>query len=218
MVPTMRTIKSEADIREGLDALERADPVIAAVRAETGEVQLNWSEPGFEGLVQIIMAQQLSKFAAEAIWRRLRARVRPMTPERLCRAREATLRGCGLSAAKVATVRALARALRQGHVDLDGFDGRPAEDIIEELCQVKGIGPWTAELYLLFGIGHADIWPAGDLALRVAVGDALKLEARPDARTVAEIATRWRPWRGVAARLFWSYYRVRRGNRGGAPV
>lgn len=215
---TTRTIKSQADIREGLDALSLADPVIARVWAETGEVPLRWSDPGFAGLVQIIMAQQLSKFAAEAIWRRLCVRVRPMTPERLSRAREATLRGCGLSAAKVATVRALARALRQGDVDLDGFDGRPADDVIDELCQVKGIGPWTAELYLLFSIGDADIWPAGDLALQVAVGEALKLEARPDARAVAEIATRWRPWRGVAARLFWSYYRVRRANRGGAPV
>ncbi|MDP2621961.1 MAG: DNA-3-methyladenine glycosylase 2 family protein [Hyphomicrobiales bacterium] len=214
----MRTIKSQADIREGLDALARADPVIAAVRAETGEVPLNWSQPGFAGLVQIIMAQQLSKFAAEAIWRRLCARVRPMTPERLSRTREATLRGCGLSAAKVATVRALAQALRAGQVDLDGIDGRPAEDVIDELCQIKGIGPWTAELYLLFGIGHADIWPAGDLALQVAVGEALELAERPNARAVAEIAARWRPWRGVAARLFWSYYRVRRGNRGGAPV
>ena len=214
----MRTIKSQADIREGLDALARADPVIAAVRAETGEVSLNWSQPGFAGLVQIIMAQQLSKFAAEAIWRRLCARVRPMTPEQLSRTREATLRGCGLSAAKVATVRALAQALRAGQVDLDGIDGRPAEDVIDELCQIKGIGPWTAELYLLFGIGHADIWPAGDLALQVAVGEALELAERPNARAVAEIAARWRPWRGVAARLFWSYYRVRRGNRGGAPV
>lgn len=215
---TLRTIRSEADLREGLDALEHADPVIAAVRAETGHVSLNWSEPGFAGLVQIIMAQQLSKFAAEAIWRRLCARVKPMTPERLSRAREATLRGCGLSAAKVSTVRALAQALRAGEVDLDGFDGRPAEDIIAELCQVKGIGPWSAELYLLFGMGHADIWPAGDLALQVAIGDALGLDERPDARAAAEIAARWQPWRGVAARLFWSYYRVRRGIRGGAPV
>lgn len=215
---TVRTIRSQADLREGLDALARADPVIADVRAKTGEVQLHWSEPGFAGLVQIVMAQQLSKFAAEAIWRRLRARVQPMTPERLSRTREATLRGCGLSAAKVATVRALAEALREGRVDLDGFDGRPAEDIIEELCRVKGIGPWSAELYLLFGMGHADIWPAGDLALQVALGDALMLDDRPDARTAAEIAARWRPWRGVAARLFWSYYRVRRGNRGGAPI
>lgn len=215
---SMRTIKSEADLREGLDALARADPLIARVRAETGEVPLNWSEPGFSGLIQIIMAQQLSKFAAEAIWRRLKARVRPMTPERLARAREATLRGCGLSAAKIATVRALSEALCRGEVDLDGFDARPADDIIDELCRVKGIGPWTAELYLLFGIGHADIWPAGDLALQVAVGEALDLDGRPDASAVAEIAARWRPWRGVAARLFWSYYRVRRGNRGGAPV
>lgn len=205
----MRTIESEADIREGLDALVRADPALAPVIALAGEVPLRWSPPGFAGLVRIVTAQQLSRAAADTIWQRVEAAVAPVTPAAVLAADDPLLRACGLSAGKIRTFRAAAEAVAEGRIDLAALAGRPAEEIGAALCSVKGIGPWTAELYALFCLGHADIFPSGDLALRVAVADALRLPARPQPAEVAEIARRWTPWRGVAARLFWAYYAAR---------
>ena len=211
----MRTIESEADIREGLAALERSDPRLAPVIAATGPVPLRRREAGFSGLARIITAQQLSNLAAAAIWNRLEARLGQVTQVAVETVGDADLRGCGLSAAKVATLRALCRAIAAGQLDLDGLGSLPADEVREALCANRGIGPWTADIYLLFCIGHADIFPAGDLALRLAVGEALGLGERPEAGLVADEAARWSPWRGVAARLFWAFYAARRRRAGG---
>ena len=112
-------------------------------------------------------------------------------------------------------MRALCRAIAAGQLDLDGLGSLPADEVREALCASRGIGPWTADIYLLFCIGHADIFPAGDLALRLAVGEALGLGERPEAGLVADEAARWSPWRGVAARLFWAFYAARRRRAGG---
>jgi len=123
----------------------------------------------------------------------------------------------GLSRPKQRTLTALATAICNGGLDLDRTGALPAEEAIRYLTAIHGIGPWTAEIYLLFCIGHPDIFPAGDLALQVAVGQALGLETRPSHREVTRIAESWAPWRGIAARLFWAHYRTIAG-REAAPT
>ncbi len=214
----MRIIKSEADIRDGVAALVAGDPLMNDIVKLTGMPPLRLREPGFGGLMRIVSGQQLSVASANAIWGRVEKKVKPMSAEKMSRVRDSTLRGCGFSGPKIRTARAVAQAVKEGQLDLPDLENMSIDLAMEMLCAVKGIGPWTAEIYLMFCIGHPDIWPGGDLALQVAVQDALKLEARPTASECVEIAARWHPWRGVAARLFWSYYAVRRKPASGAPV
>lgn len=214
----LRTIESEADIREGVAALTAQDPLMEAVFQVAGEPPLRRRPGGFEGLTRIIVGQQLSVHAADAIWQRLERRVRPLDQAKVSRTRDATLRTCGLSAAKVRTLRAIAAALREGHLDFDAVHSAGAKEAMEMLCAVKGVGPWTAEIYLLFCHGHPDIWPGGDLALQAALQHALDLDERPSAKETIAMAERWAPWRGVAARLLWAYYRETRSPKSGVPV
>lgn len=206
----MHTIESDADIREGLAALAEADERLVPVIAEAGPVPLRRRAGGFAGLARIVTAQQLSNRAAASIWGRLEDRLGTVTPARLLAAGHDQLRGCGLSAAKIATLEGAAREIEAGRLDPEILARIDAEAAHGALCKLRGIGPWTADIYLLFCLGHADIFPSGDLALRVAVGEALGLAARPGAAEVAELAAIWAPWRGVAARLFWAWHAVRR--------
>jgi DNA-3-methyladenine glycosylase II len=122
-----------------------------------------------------------------------------------------TLRAVGQSGAKVRTLTGIAAAAADGF-DLIAVHDLPAEEAVKTMTALKGIGPWTAEIYLLFCVGHPDIFPAGDLALQVGVQEGLKMRSRPDEKKLRKIAEKWTPWRGIAARLFWVYYRVRREN------
>jgi DNA-3-methyladenine glycosylase II len=205
----MRIIESEADIAEGLDYLARRDRRLRKVIRVAGPVPLRRRPGGFEGLARIIVGQQLSVASAEAIWGRLIAAFPGCGAEAIHAASEDALRAPGLSSPKIRTLHAAAEACRDG-LDLAALADMPAEDAHRRLTAVKGIGPWSADIYLLFCLGHADIFPAGDLALRNAIGEALGHEAPPSVDAAAEISSRWSPWRGVAARLFWAYYRVRR--------
>jgi DNA-3-methyladenine glycosylase II len=206
----MRTIESDADIREGLAALKKADPRLVPVIAEAGPVPLRRRAGGFVGLARIVTAQQLSNRAAASIWARLEDRLGTVSPANFLATRQEDLRACGLSAAKIATLESVAGEIEAGRLEPEKLSVLGAEDAHGALCALRGIGPWTADIYLLFCLGHADIFPAGDLALRVAVGEALGLAARPGAAEVTEQAVIWAPWRGVAARLFWAWYAVRR--------
>ena len=206
---TLRTINSDADIDEGLAALAACDPRLAPIIEQSRPVPLRRTEGGFHGLAQIIVSQQISKTAAASIWARTTDQLKAISPETALAATDDDFRGCGLSRPKVRTLRAVAAACDAGF-DLDGLAALPAEDAIEAMKCLHGIGPWTAEVYLLFCLGHADIFPAGDLALMAAVGDAFGHAERPDEKTVRAIAGNWSPWRGVAARLFWRYYAVTR--------
>lgn len=206
----MRTIESEGDIREGLAALQKADPRLVPVIAQAGPVPLRRREGGFAGLARIVTAQQLSNKAAASIWGRLEARLGAVSAASFLGAEQEALRACGLSAAKVATLEGVAREIEAGRLDLAELSRIDAEDAHGALCAIRGIGPWTADIYLLFCLGHADIFPAGDLALRVAVGEAFGLADRPGPANVAQYAAIWAPWRGVAARLFWAWYAARR--------
>ncbi|THD48201.1 MAG: DNA-3-methyladenine glycosylase 2 family protein [Bradyrhizobium sp.] len=171
-----------------------------------GSPPLRRGEPGFAGLAAIIVSQQVSVASATAIFGRLAAELAPLGVANFMAAEEATLRRCGLSAPKIRALRALAEAVVSG-LDLDGLSALAAHEAHDALVAVKGIGPWTADLFLLFCLGHPDAFPAGDLALQEAARLALGLKRRPDARKLEEIAERWRPLRGVAARMLWAYYR-----------
>jgi DNA-3-methyladenine glycosylase II len=205
---TVPHLETDADLVAALAALSARDPRLHEVVIAAGDVPLRRRPGGFEGLVRIVMAQQLSTASADAIWTRLRAAYEPFDHAALMRARTAKLQRVGLSAAKIKTVKAIARAVADGIIDFDALVAMPADDAHAIMTQVHGIGPWTTDIYLLFCLGHADAWPAGDLALQEAARMALALDARPTAREMVALAEAWRPWRGVAAHLLWAYYRT----------
>ena len=213
----MTRIDTDADIAAGLAALLEADPRLAAVAAEAGPLPLRRRAGGFSGLASIVVSQQLSTASAGAIWGRLVAAYDPFTPERLIRARATRLASLGLSAPKIRSLKEIAKAIASGQLDCESLPDLPTEDAHAALCAVHGIGPWTADIYLLFCIGHPDTWPAGDLALQEAARLAFALPARPSLKETVALAEAWRPWRGVAARLLWAYYRAAK-KRDGAPL
>lgn len=214
----MHRIRSEQDIGQGVAALEKACPVIRQVLAATGMPPLRLGAPGFAGLMRIVAGQQLSVAAAGAIWSRLETRIDPMTPDQFAKTRDEDLQACGFSRPKIRTARHVSTAIAEGSLDLDALETMDVDEGIAHMCEVKGIGPWTAEIYMMFCLGHADIWPSGDLALQVALQDAYGLETRPDAPSTIPLVESWRPWRGVAARALWSYYKVCRSPLSGVPL
>ena len=201
----MRTIETTDHIAVGLAWLAKADGRLKPVIRAAGPLAPRRRAPGFAGLARVIVGQQVSVASADAIWARCLTVFPEMTPQAIGRAREPRFRQAGLSAPKIRTLRAVAAACRDG-LDLDGLAQLPAEEAHAALCAVKGIGPWTADIYLLFCLGHPDIFPAGDLALRKAVADALGLDPLVAVADLAAMAERWAPWRSVAATLFWGYY------------
>jgi DNA-3-methyladenine glycosylase II len=201
-------IDTKADVAAGLAALLAADPRLAAVAAIAGTLPLRRRPGGFAGIASIVVSQQLSTASASAIWGRLAAAYDPFTPQALIRARADRLARLGLSAPKVRALKEIARAIAGGALDCDALPDMPADAAHQALCAVHGIGPWTADIYLLFCLGHPDVWPVGDLALQEAARLAFGLPARPTPKEIAALAELWRPWRGVAARLLWAYYRT----------
>jgi DNA-3-methyladenine glycosylase II len=210
-------IHTEADLDAAIAALLQADPRFEAIMAVTGKPPLRRRPDGYAGLAATVCAQQLSTASANAIWGRLAAAYDPFEPAAIRRARPARLARLGLSSAKIRALKEIARAVDKGHLPLKGLGDLDAEAAHAALTKVHGIGPWTADIYLLSCLGHADAWPAGDLALQEAARLAFKRRARPTAKQMIPLAEPWRPWRGVAARLLWSYYRAVKG-REGAPV
>jgi DNA-3-methyladenine glycosylase II len=204
----MHRIDTEADITAGLDVLIAADPRLAQVAAVAGPLPLRRRPGGFAGIAGIVVSQQLSTASAGAIWGRLSAAYDPFTPQQLIKARADRLARLGLSRPKIRALKEIARAIAQGVLDCEALPNMPADAAHEALCAIHGIGPWTADIYLLFCLGHPDAWPAGDLALQEAARLAFELPARPNAKQIHALAEPWRPWRGVAARLLWAYYRA----------
>jgi DNA-3-methyladenine glycosylase II len=206
----MRRIGNDADLREGLAALTSICPHLARVHAIAGDPPLRKRPKGFEGLARVIVGQQLSIASADAIWGRVQSTVQPFQPAILLAVPDKHLRKAGLSRGKIATLRTLADAIEAGTLKLDALNSAPEEAIRGELTALKGIGPWTADIYIMFSLARADAWSPGDLALQYAVKEALMLAERPSLVQMNEVAEAWRPWRGVAARLLWSYYALRR--------
>lgn len=178
------------------------------VHDAAGDPPLRRRQPGFEGLARIIVGQQVSVASANAIWARCEEHIRPLTPDAVIGMSDDALRAAGLSRPKVKTLRAISEAVRDGGLDLVTFGGADDEGIREALCSVKGIGPWTADIYLMFCLGRPDAFAPGDLALQVAAQHAFDLDQRPAPEKLAEMAEAWRPWRGVSARLLWAYHKV----------
>ncbi|OQM75470.1 DNA-3-methyladenine glycosylase family protein [Manganibacter manganicus] len=212
----MQRIATLDDVSRGLDALCRIDPRLTAVRAMAGEVPLRLSEPGFRSLASIMISQQVSRASADAIFGRLTGLLNPLTPRAVLDASEVIFREAGLSRPKQRGLIAAAQATVDG-LDLHHLCRMDAPKAMALLTAVSGIGPWTAQVYLLFSAGHPDIFPERDVALQSAVGHALGIEPRPGHKELGLLAESWSPWRGVASRLFWAYYRETRG-RDAAPL
>lgn len=205
-------IDSIADLENALAALLAADPRLVPLAEMAGPLPLRRRAGGFEGLAAIVTAQQISDAAADSIWARFRSAIEPFDAATFLAADEADLRGCGLSRPKIRTLTAIGEAIGGG-LDLEALHDIAPDDAIGTLTAINGIGPWTAEIYLLFCVGHPDILPAGDLALQAAVEVGFGLEERPSEKALREIGEAWSPWRGVAARLLWAYYRAAREAR-----
>jgi DNA-3-methyladenine glycosylase II len=210
-------LQDESDLAVTLDLLTRRDARLAKLIEAFGPPSLRRRPGGFAGLCAIICAQQLSTASAAAIWGRLAAAFDPFDHDTLRRARSVRLARLGLSRPKIRSVKAISRALAKGAVDLDALAGMQADAAHAALTALHGVGPWTADIYLLFCLGHADAWPAGDLALQEAVRLAFGLHRRPSVKQMITLADPWRPWRGVAAHVLWHYYRAVK-RRGGAPI
>jgi DNA-3-methyladenine glycosylase II len=210
-------IHTESDLDTALAALSLADPRFGPLLAAAGRPPLRRRPDGFAGLAAIIVAQQLSTASAGAIWGRLASAFDPLEHTALLRARPARLARLGLSGPKIRALKAIARAIDRGDLAIAALADLDPEAAHAALTAIHGIGPWTADIYLLSCLGHADAWPAGDLALQEAARVAFGLPTRPTAKEMQGLAEAWRPWRAVAARVLWTYYRTAKG-REGAPL
>ncbi len=202
-------IRGPACVAEGADYLARIEPRFADALAQTGEVPLRLRDDGFAELLGAIVSQQVSTASAQAIWGRM-VQAGLTDPVRVARATEAELRACGLSRQKIRYAAALADA----GIDYAALRDLPSEAVIARLVEVPGIGRWTAEIYAMFSLGRADVFAPGDLALQEAARLLFDLDARPGDRELRAMAEAWSPWRAVAARLLWSYYRLAKGREG----
>jgi DNA-3-methyladenine glycosylase II len=214
---TLTHIRTESDLDAALAALTAVDARFAVLMASAGRPPLRRRPDGFAGLAATVVSQQLSTASAAAIWARLVAAFDPVEPQAIIRARAAKLARIGLSAPKIRALKEIARAVVSERLALASLAAIEADAAHAALTAVHGIGPWTADIYLLSCLGHADAWPAGDLALQEAARLAFALPARPNAKEMVALAEIWRPLRAVAARILWTYYRAIKG-REGAPV
>lgn len=195
-------------LKASLDELCAIEPAFAAARARIGDPEPRIREPGYETMLRAIVGQQVSTKAASAILLRVDEATGGMAdPAKVAATSDESLRAAGLSGQKVAYVKSLAEEVLSGRLD---FADLPADDeeAIEAMVRVKGIGRWSAEVYLLFAEGRGDVWPAGDLAVRQEVGRILGLEEHPSEKRVRELAEAWRPHRGAAAIFAWHHRRV----------
>jgi len=199
-------ISSAKQLEQALSELQAADRRLAALLARSARPKfVPRRRHGFEALMEIVVSQQLSAAAADTIFGRLKQKVTPFAPAAVLAADAATLRACGLSAPKQRHMKAIAAAVLDGSLDLDRIRRMADEEAHAHLTAVKGIGPWTADIYLMSSLGRADIWPVGDVSLQAAVARALNLRKRPDEKAMERLSRNWKPWRTVAARLLWTH-------------
>ncbi|MGR3914373.1 MAG: DNA-3-methyladenine glycosylase 2 family protein [Gammaproteobacteria bacterium] len=199
--------QSAQKLKRELECAARLDPGLRKLLGALGCPAPRARPPGFATLLRIIVSQQLSTGVAAAIWRRLEKSCRGAVTHRKIRNRsDAQLRACGLSGQKAEYARNLARMIAAREIDLDALACVEAEAAMAELVTVRGIGRWSAEIYAMFALGHTDIFPAGDLALQVAVGRYASLPERPSVQQTAALAERWSPHRSSVALLMWKYY------------
>jgi DNA-3-methyladenine glycosylase II len=197
-------------LAEGIACL-RANALFRGILDSAGMPRFRRRRNGFGTLLHIILEQQVSIDAAAAMYRRLSGLCRPLAPEAFLALDDATLRTCGFSRQKMGYARDLAARVAAGRFDFARLAAADDAVAFGELVAIRGIGRWSAEIYLIFALGRADIWPAADLGLRIAVGDELRLAVPPPEAELRRLGEEWRPWRSVAACLFWQSYLVARG-------
>ncbi|HXI88016.1 MAG TPA: hypothetical protein VNH64_11190 [Parvularculaceae bacterium] len=204
-------IDAFGDVSKPCRALARRDAALRSALKAIGAPHIRRRPGGFEGLFRIIVEQQVSVSSAQAIWKRCGEAFETIDAASALTIGEGGLKGLGLSGPKARYVVALAEAIEEGSIDLAALSGADDEDAREALVALKGIGPWTASIYLLFCEGRVDIWPPGDVALQTAYGAAAGLPRRVEGRALDEKAQDWAPWRGLAAHILWTYYAHLRG-------
>ena len=204
-----RIIETTGCVAEGTEWLARREPRFAQALEITGPPPLRRRKDGFEALLSAIVSQQVSVASADAIWKRLRS-ARLTGPRKVAAASETELRACGLSGPKIRYARALAEA----RIDYAALREVKDEEVVSRLTEVPGIGRWTAEVYAMFSLGRADVFAPGDLALQEAARMLFELEARPREAELRGMAEDWSPWRSVAARLLWAYFRAMKQREG----
>ncbi|SEQ29202.1 DNA-3-methyladenine glycosylase II [Devosia sp. YR412] len=213
-IPPSPRIDSAEAIAAHIELLVSIDPRLAAVRDFAGPVAPRINPPGFAGMAKVITGQQLSVTSAAAIWGRFEQLPGALDPLTYLALSEEAVRATGFSGGKFRTVRVIAEAMVAGELDFSHLETLPADEAVAYLVAHKGIGPWTAEVYLMFCAGHPDVFPAGDLALLKAVQHGLGLDARPSIKEMIRIAASWAPYRSAAALLFWRYFAVMRDREG----
>jgi DNA-3-methyladenine glycosylase II len=201
-------LHTQGDLEAALAQLILHDPRLRPVAEKAGAFALRRREGGFPGLCAIVCGQQLSTAAAATIRNRLFAAFDPFHHDTVRRARIDKLKRIGLSAPKIKSIREIGKAVAKGRIDLNRVGNMDADVAHAALTALHGVGPWTADIYLLFCLGHTDAFPAGDLAVQEAARIAFGLRKRPDPKALTKLAEAWRPWRGVAAHLLWAYYHV----------
>jgi len=203
-MPKPHRISSAVQLDEAVAALLAADRRLHPVIKRAGKPSfVPRRKHGFEALVSIVVSQQLSNAAADTIFARVKDKVVPFEPASVLAADAVTLRACGLSAPKQKHMKTIAAAILDGSLDLKRVRHMADDDARAHLTAVKGIGPWTADVYLMSSLGRADIWPVGDVALQAAITRAFGLRKRPNEKTMEKLSKIWQPWRTIAARLFW---------------
>ncbi len=203
-MPKPHRITTPGELDAAVAALLAADARLHPVLARIGKPpHRHRRKDGFEALVEIVVSQQLSTAAADTIFGWVKQKVVPFDPATLLATDAETLRACGLSAPKQKHMKTIAAAILDGSLDLKRVKRLADEEARAHLTAIKGIGPWTADIYLMSSLGRADIWPVGDVALQAAIARALKLRKRPNEKAMEKIAKSWRPWRTIAARIFW---------------
>jgi len=202
---------TDRDLEQGFIEVVALDPALGSILEAYGQPHARTRPQGFESLLKIIVQQQVSLASAAAIWDRLATGLQTVMPERVLAHDIEALRGFGLSLPKARYAHALARAVASGELSFDMLAGQDDETAIEALVAVKGIGRWTAEIYLLTALQRPDMWPAADIALMASAQDVKGLPSRPNAKEMVTLAESWRPWRTFAARLLWHHYRHTRG-------
>jgi DNA-3-methyladenine glycosylase II len=200
------TIITKESLAFGLQYLSERDEDLASILNDFGPPQLWFRKQGFATLVQIMLEQQVSLASAKAVFDRLLVMASPLTPHRFMELDDASLKSVGFSWQKIAYVRDLAEAIMAGRLRLNDLGRLPDADVKAELLKIKGIGNWTADIYLLRALRRPDAWPGGDLALAIATEKVKRLPLRPTPDELDAISEAWRPWRAVAARLLWQYY------------
>ena len=203
-------LTSQTELTAAIDGLSAQCRIMRAIAKRTGTPELREYPANFSGLARIVTGQQLSAASARAIWLRVEAAFKPFEASALRAASDVQLASLGLSGGKIRTLKVVADAVHAGAVDFRKLNRLSDEAIHSALTSLHGIGPWTADIYLLFALRRQDAFAPGDLALQLAAQRLLKLQNRPSPAELLKIAERWRPWRGAAARLLWADYGLER--------